>query len=236
MESKIDSGLLGAWEGSPTLELLHFQFYYPVVNKFRGGGVSNHSGLSRHSQLFSNTRRILEAQMSGPRGASTARRTILRFDLASISINDKPNVYKNPQLVLKPQLQLPPRTPFTGSQPRMPIWHHWLMVHVKDKADELVGHDFADSLCHADACTDAISPGEARSRYLQAVLGGCKLKIAPLYHMFVLEAFSNFPLSKRDRQSQYSEIELDSLTIRLTHLIHSGCFHSRHHVAENIRF
>ena len=84
--------------------------------------------------------------MSGPRGASTTRRTILRFDLASISINDKPNAYKKPQLVLKPQLELASRTPFTGSQSRLPVWHHWLMVHVKDKADELVGHGFADCL------------------------------------------------------------------------------------------
>ncbi len=85
--------------------------------------------------------------MSGQRGASTTRRTILRFDLASISINGKPNnAYKKPQLVLKPQLELAPRMPFTGSQSRLPVWHHWLMVHVKDKADELVGHGFADCL------------------------------------------------------------------------------------------
>ena len=124
-------------------------FVFPglLVNNFRAGGVPNHSAPAVSPsppsfRLFSNTRRILEAQMSGPRGASSTRRTILRLNLASISINDKPNVYKNPQLVLKPQLELAPRTPFTGSQPRMPVWHHWLMVHVKDKADELVGHRF----------------------------------------------------------------------------------------------
>lgn len=53
-------------------------------------------------------------------------------------IDGKPNVYKIPQLVLKPQLDLAPRRPYTGSRPRMPVWRHFLMVHVKDKADELV--------------------------------------------------------------------------------------------------
>ncbi|KAK3905254.1 hypothetical protein C8A05DRAFT_12932 [Staphylotrichum tortipilum] len=74
-------------------------------------------------------------------GTPTARRPLLRFDLASISIDDRPNAYKNPQLVLKPQLDLPPRTPFTGLRPRQPLWHHYLMVHVKDKAEELVKLD-----------------------------------------------------------------------------------------------
>jgi hypothetical protein len=69
---------------------------------------------------------------------STLRRPILRFELASISIDDKPNAYKNPQLVLKPQLELAPRRPYTGPRPRVPVWRHFLMVHVKDKADELV--------------------------------------------------------------------------------------------------
>ncbi|KAL2133468.1 hypothetical protein VTI74DRAFT_2310 [Chaetomium olivicolor] len=77
------------------------------------------------------------------RTATTARRTILRFDLSSISIDGRPNAYKKPQLVLKPQLDLPPRRPFTGSKPRMPVWRHFLMVHVKDKAAELVKLDLA---------------------------------------------------------------------------------------------
>ncbi len=79
--------------------------------------------------------------MSASQGAAAPRRTISRFSLASISINDRPNVYKNPQLVLKPKLELPPRRPYTGERPRMPIWRQWLMVHVKDKADELVSHE-----------------------------------------------------------------------------------------------
>lgn len=69
------------------------------------------------------------------------RRPILRFDLQSTCIDDKPNVYKDPKLVLKPQLDLAPRRPYTGSRPRMPVWRHFLMVHIKDKADELVCHE-----------------------------------------------------------------------------------------------
>jgi hypothetical protein len=72
----------------------------------------------------------------------------LRFELASISIDGKPNAYKNPQLVLKPQLELAPRRPYTGSRPRVPFWRHFLMVHVKDKADELVGPSSSDSRVH----------------------------------------------------------------------------------------
>lgn len=76
--------------------------------------------------------------MAALQRASSTRRTILRFDLATVSIDGRPNVYRDPQLVLKPQLELAPRRPYTGSRPRMPVWRHFLMVHVKDKADELV--------------------------------------------------------------------------------------------------
>ena len=75
---------------------------------------------------------------SRSQNTSTTRRPILRFDLTSISIDGSPNAYKKPQLVLKPQLELAPRKPYTGSRPRVPVWRHFLMVHVKDKADELV--------------------------------------------------------------------------------------------------
>ncbi|KAK4128515.1 hypothetical protein N657DRAFT_667752 [Parathielavia appendiculata] len=85
---------------------------------------------ARHSQ---------KAAMPASKG--TLRRPILRFELASLSIDDRPNAYKNPQLVLKPQLELAPRRPYTGERPRAPVWRHYLMVHVKDKADELVKLD-----------------------------------------------------------------------------------------------
>jgi len=78
--------------------------------------------------------------MPASQGTSTLRRPISRFGLASINIDDRPNAYKDLQLVLKPQLDHAPRRPYTGSRPRMPVWRHFLMVHVKDKADELVGH------------------------------------------------------------------------------------------------
>lgn len=81
--------------------------------------------------------------MAASQNSTHTRRIILRFPLESICIDDKPNVYKNPQLVLKPQLEVPPRRPYTGSRPRMPVWRHFLMVHVKDKADELVKLDLA---------------------------------------------------------------------------------------------
>lgn len=83
--------------------------------------------------------------MPASQRAPATRRPILRFDLASVSIDDRPNVYKNPQLVLKPQLELAPHRPFTGSRPRVPVWRHFLMVHVKDKADELVCQDLTNA-------------------------------------------------------------------------------------------
>ncbi|KAK4241475.1 hypothetical protein C8A03DRAFT_12242 [Achaetomium macrosporum] len=79
--------------------------------------------------------------MPASRTTTNTRRTILRFELESVCIDDRPNVYREPQLVLKPQLELAPRRPYTGSRPRMPLWRHFLMVHVKDKADELVKLD-----------------------------------------------------------------------------------------------
>ncbi|KAL2018252.1 hypothetical protein VTK56DRAFT_1006 [Thermocarpiscus australiensis] len=81
---------------------------------------------------------LQQNKMSAAQGTKYTRRSILRFGLASVCIDNRPRVYKDPQLVLKPQLDLAPRRPYTGSRPRMPVWRHFLMVHVKDKADELV--------------------------------------------------------------------------------------------------
>ncbi|KAK3998350.1 hypothetical protein QBC44DRAFT_3185 [Cladorrhinum sp. PSN332] len=86
------------------------------------------------------------------------RRPVLRFELDHVSLDDRPNAYKRPQLVLKPQLELPARETYTGSQPlRIPIWHHFLMVHVKDKADELVKIDLNDFKDSPILSTDRIS-------------------------------------------------------------------------------
>ncbi|KAK4043128.1 hypothetical protein C8A01DRAFT_13289 [Parachaetomium inaequale] len=93
--------------------------------------------------------------MTALQSTSTTRRPILRIDLASISIDDRPNAYKKPQLVLKPQLELAPRRPYTGSRPRMPLWRHFLMVHVKDKADEIVKLDL-DTFAPSSADSSAI--------------------------------------------------------------------------------
>lgn len=76
--------------------------------------------------------------MPASQGATNGRRPIRRFGLESICIDDRPTVYKDPQLVFKPQLELSPRRPYTGLRPKMPVWRHFLMVHVKDKANELV--------------------------------------------------------------------------------------------------
>ncbi|KAK4461842.1 hypothetical protein QBC42DRAFT_287139 [Cladorrhinum samala] len=77
--------------------------------------------------------------------SQSARRPVLRFELEQVRLGERPNAYKKPQLVLKPQLELPAREIYTGVQPRrIPIWHHYLMVHVKDKADELVKIDLND--------------------------------------------------------------------------------------------
>ena len=67
------------------------------------------------------------------------RPSIRRFPLDGVSVNGAINAFREPQLVLKALLDLPPRTPYTGSRARRPRLRHWLLVHVKDKADELVG-------------------------------------------------------------------------------------------------
>ncbi|KAK4180102.1 hypothetical protein QBC36DRAFT_358315 [Triangularia setosa] len=72
------------------------------------------------------------------------RRPIRRFELQDVRFNDRASHYKDPQLVLKPQLDLVPRKPADGSRLRMPLWRHYLMVHVKDRAEELVKLDLAD--------------------------------------------------------------------------------------------
>jgi len=65
------------------------------------------------------------------------RQSLRRFDLASVSINDSLNKFKDPQLVLKTQVDLAPRVPYTGSRARKSVWRHLLLIHVRDKADEL---------------------------------------------------------------------------------------------------
>ncbi len=67
-----------------------------------------------------------------------------RFDLDSVSLNGGYSHFKDPQLVLKTQLDYAPRVPYTGSGVRSKsrstsfTRRHLLMIHVKDKADELV--------------------------------------------------------------------------------------------------
>ncbi|KAK3332016.1 hypothetical protein B0T19DRAFT_92165 [Cercophora scortea] len=82
--------------------------------------------------------------MAPSKSAKNARTQIRRFSLQSISINDAMNGYKTPQMVLKTQVDPAPRMPYTGSQTRTPVLRHWLMIHVKDKADELVKLDLDD--------------------------------------------------------------------------------------------
>ncbi|KAK4190949.1 hypothetical protein QBC35DRAFT_488619 [Podospora australis] len=82
--------------------------------------------------------------MPPPKPTIQPRRPILRFGLQNMRINGRNSLYRDPQLVIKPQLEIPPRIPYTGAQPQMPRWRTLLMVHVKDKADELVKLDLAD--------------------------------------------------------------------------------------------
>lgn len=84
--------------------------------------------------------------MTTTKRPSSARRPILRLDLAAVSIDDRPNTYKDPQLVLKPHLVLTPRGSSTELKARAPYWKHFLMIHVRDKAEELV-RAFPASLC-----------------------------------------------------------------------------------------
>ncbi|KAK4654839.1 hypothetical protein QC762_407030 [Podospora pseudocomata] len=72
------------------------------------------------------------------------RRPIRRFELQDVRFNGRSSFYKDPQLVLKPQLDLVPRRPVDGSRLRMPLWRNYLMIHVKDRAEELVKLDLAD--------------------------------------------------------------------------------------------
>jgi len=66
------------------------------------------------------------------------RPSVLRIKLASVHLSGTLNNFKNPQLVLKSQYGPAPRVPYTGSRTRTSGLQHFLMIHVKDKADELV--------------------------------------------------------------------------------------------------
>ena len=88
--------------------------------------------------------------MAGPQATSHPRMAALRFDLEGVVIDGSLNSFKNPQLVLKTQHGQAPRVPYTGIRSRLSARRHILMVHVKDKATELVGFsktwEFLESL------------------------------------------------------------------------------------------
>jgi hypothetical protein len=135
--------------------------------------------------------------MPASQSTSTTRRPILRFDLASISIDDRPNAYKKPQLVIKPQLELAPRRPYTGSRPRMPVWRHFLMVHVKDKADEFVCSrvcPLRHMLMHP--------AGEVGPGHLPTGFRRWQCYPSPFRRLSVLQLFSPFPAFDRNRECE----------------------------------
>lgn len=68
-----------------------------------------------------------------------SRSSILRFNLDAIFLSGSLNSFKDPQLVLKTQVGPLPRVPYTGNRSRVHVTRPVLMVHVKDKANELVG-------------------------------------------------------------------------------------------------
>lgn len=72
--------------------------------------------------------------------ATKGRLLIRRFNLESVIIDGISNRFKNPQLVIKPEVEPGFRHPNVGSQSgnRLPTRRQVLMVHVKDKASELV--------------------------------------------------------------------------------------------------
>ncbi|KAK3402120.1 hypothetical protein B0T20DRAFT_131625 [Sordaria brevicollis] len=86
-----------------------------------------------------------------------------RFELEDVFINQRHNNFKDPQLVLKSQLD---RSRGITSNAGVPVWHHELMIHVKDKADELAKLDLEDFTPAAKSrnppsqCTAACSPSE----------------------------------------------------------------------------
>ncbi|KAK0641212.1 hypothetical protein B0T16DRAFT_419424 [Cercophora newfieldiana] len=80
---------------------------------------------------------------SKPNPSSRLRPSILRFDLESVFLSGSLNSFRNPQLVLKSQYGLAPRVPYTGSRSQTADLRHLLMIHVKDKADELELLDLA---------------------------------------------------------------------------------------------
>lgn len=84
--------------------------------------------------------------MASAQQAGLPRASVLRFDLLSVSLTGHPTNFKNPQLVLKTQNSPASRVPYTGSKSRHPVRRHFLMVHVKDKARELVSGEPFDLL------------------------------------------------------------------------------------------
>ncbi|KAL0469987.1 hypothetical protein QR685DRAFT_572887 [Neurospora intermedia] len=92
---------------------------------------------------------------------------LLRFELEDVFINQRHNNFRDPQLVLKSQLDRSRGMPYNaGINSQMPICHHQLMIHIKDKADELVKLELEDFTPAAKAmdppsqCTAAYSPSE----------------------------------------------------------------------------
>ena len=77
--------------------------------------------------------------MAAIRDPWPSRSSILRFGLEAVFLSGSLNSFKDPQLVLKTQVGPLPRVPFTGNRSRVSVTRHVLMVHVKDKANELVG-------------------------------------------------------------------------------------------------
>lgn len=84
--------------------------------------------------------------MATARDPWPSRSSILRFTLDAIFLSGSLNSFKDPQLVLKTQVGPLPRVPYTGNRSRVPVTRHVLMVHVKDKANELVSCVFRTSL------------------------------------------------------------------------------------------
>src|SRR5690242_12297122 len=106
--------------------------------------------------------------MAAIRDSWPSRSSILRFNLDAVFLSGSLNSFKDPQLVLRTQVGPLPRVPYTGNRSRVPVTRHVLMIHVKDKANELVGYRG----CIHGAISD-IEIGNPRPGCFRSILEHC---------------------------------------------------------------
>ncbi|KAK3316185.1 hypothetical protein B0H66DRAFT_284355 [Apodospora peruviana] len=109
--------------------------------------------------------------MESSRNSRQGKPFVRRFELECVSIDGSVNRYKNPQLVLKPELVPGLRMALTASQTRLgrsSRVRHVLMVHVKDKADEL-------EKLHLETFASTTTTDSAQQRSVSASHSDCSI-------------------------------------------------------------